>query len=58
MRAAGGFAVTGGDRFAGIPWRPASNGTPLLGGVLASVECESADVLGGGGDHAIEQGRA
>ncbi|MER5415279.1 MULTISPECIES: flavin reductase family protein [Streptomyces] len=50
------FAVTGGDKFAGIPWRPAGNGAPLLDGVLASVECELADVLDGG-DHAIALGR-
>ncbi|WP_234314495.1 MULTISPECIES: flavin reductase family protein [unclassified Streptomyces] len=31
------LAVTGGDKFAGIPWRPAGNGAFLLDGVLASV---------------------
>jgi 3-hydroxy-9,10-secoandrosta-1,3,5(10)-triene-9,17-dione monooxygenase reductase component len=33
------FAVSGGDKFAGVGWRPAGNGAPLLDGVLAWVEC-------------------
>jgi len=33
------FAVSGGDKFAGVGWRPAGNGAPLLHGVLAWVEC-------------------
>jgi flavin reductase (DIM6/NTAB) family NADH-FMN oxidoreductase RutF len=33
------FAVSGGDKFAGIGWRPAANGAPLIQGVLAWVEC-------------------
>ena len=33
------FAVSGGDKFAGVGWRPASYGAPLLDGVLAWVEC-------------------
>ncbi|WP_329435615.1 MULTISPECIES: flavin reductase family protein [unclassified Streptomyces] len=50
------FAVTGGDKFAGTPWRPGGNGAPLLDGALATIECELADVLDGG-DHAIALGR-
>ncbi|MFD0031382.1 flavin reductase family protein [Streptomyces sp. NPDC055059] len=50
------FAVTGGDKFAGTPWRPGGNGAPLLDGALATIECEPADVLDGG-DHAIALGR-
>lgn len=33
------FAVSGGDKFAGVGWQPAANGAPLLDGVLAWVEC-------------------
>ena len=33
------FAVSGGDKFDGIGWRPAGNGAPLLDGVLGWVEC-------------------
>uniref|UniRef100_A0AAU2JN31 Flavin reductase family protein n=1 Tax=Streptomyces sp. NBC_00049 TaxID=2903617 RepID=A0AAU2JN31_9ACTN len=50
------FAVTGGDKFAGVPWRAGGNGAPLLDGVLAAVECDLEDVLDGG-DHAIVLGR-
>ncbi|WP_418956499.1 flavin reductase family protein [Streptomyces tritici] len=50
------FAVTGGDKFAGVRWTPGPNGAPLLDGALASVVCELADVLDGG-DHAIALGR-
>ncbi|MFF0743467.1 flavin reductase family protein [Streptomyces sp. NPDC004111] len=52
----GQFAVTGSDKFAGVDWRPGANGAPLIAGVLATVECELADVLDGG-DHAIALGR-
>ncbi|MET9610355.1 flavin reductase family protein [Streptomyces sp. NPDC006512] len=50
------FAVTGGDKFAGVPWRPGAGGAPLLDGVLATVECALEDVLDGG-DHLIALGR-
>ncbi|MFJ4780961.1 flavin reductase family protein [Streptomyces sp. NPDC088762] len=50
------FAVTGGDKFAGVPWRPGGNGAPLLDGVLATVECTLEGVLDGG-DRAIVLGR-
>lgn len=50
------FAVTGGDKFAGVPWRAGGNGAPLLDGVLATVECGVEAVLDGG-DHAIALGR-
>ena len=33
------FAVSGGDKFVGVGWRPAGNGAPLLHGVLAWIEC-------------------
>lgn len=50
------FAVTGGNKFAGVPWRAGGNGAPLLDGVLATVECDLEAVLDGG-DHAIALGR-
>ncbi|WP_455354348.1 flavin reductase family protein [Streptomyces sp. SYSU K217416] len=50
------FAVTGGDKFAGVAWQPGGNGAPLLAGALATVECALEDVLDGG-DHAIALGR-
>ncbi|MFZ3469625.1 flavin reductase family protein [Streptomyces sp. 4.24] len=50
------FAVTGGDKFAGVAWRAGGNGAPLLDGVLASVACDLEAVLDGG-DHAIALGR-
>lgn len=50
------FAVTGGDKFGGVAWRSGGNGAPLLGGALATVECDLEAVLDGG-DHAIALGR-
>ncbi|MGG2460821.1 flavin reductase family protein [Streptomyces sp. RGM 3693] len=50
------FAVTGGDKFAGVDWRSGINGAPLLTAALATLECEVADVLPGG-DHLIVLGR-
>lgn len=34
------FAASGGDKFAGVPWRPApATGSPLLEGVAAWIDC-------------------
>jgi 3-hydroxy-9,10-secoandrosta-1,3,5(10)-triene-9,17-dione monooxygenase reductase component len=33
------FAVSGGDKFTGVGWRPGGNGAPVLHDVLAWVEC-------------------
>lgn len=33
------FAVSGGDKFAEVPWAPGWNGAPRLHGALAYVEC-------------------
>ena len=33
------FAVSGGDKFAGVGWRIGGNGAPQLDGVLAWLEC-------------------
>jgi flavin reductase (DIM6/NTAB) family NADH-FMN oxidoreductase RutF/DNA-binding GntR family transcriptional regulator len=36
------------DRFGGLETRPGRTGVPLLSGVLATVECRVAEVVGGG----------
>ena len=36
------------DKFAGLPTRSGRTGVPILDGVLASVECRVAEVVGGG----------
>ncbi|MET9517170.1 flavin reductase family protein [Streptomyces sp. NPDC002994] len=50
------FAVTGGNKFGGVRWSHGTNGAPLLGDALATIECDLEDVLDGG-DHAIALGR-
>jgi 3-hydroxy-9,10-secoandrosta-1,3,5(10)-triene-9,17-dione monooxygenase reductase component len=50
------FAVSGGDKFAGQPWRPGVLGNPLLDGALAHVECD-VHAVHDGGDHVIIVGR-
>jgi len=44
------FAVSGGDKFAGVGWQLAANGAPLLEGVLAWVECSVVATFDAG-DH-------
>jgi 3-hydroxy-9,10-secoandrosta-1,3,5(10)-triene-9,17-dione monooxygenase reductase component len=51
-----GFARSGVDKFAGVTWRPAPSGAPVLTGVSAWLDC----VLWAeydGGDHTIAVGR-
>jgi flavin reductase (DIM6/NTAB) family NADH-FMN oxidoreductase RutF len=50
------FAMSGDDKFAGIGWRPAESGSPLIDGVLAWIDCE-VDEVHDGGDHHIVVGR-
>jgi len=50
------FAVSGGDKFTGVGWRPASNGAPLLDGVLAWVECTLL-LVHDAGDHELVVGQ-
>lgn len=50
------FAVSGGDKFAGVGWRLGTGGTPLLDGALAWVECE-LEVIHDAGDHELVVGR-
>lgn len=50
------FAVSGEDKFAGVGWKPAESGSPLLDGVLAWIDCALHEVHDGG-DHQIVVGR-
>jgi 3-hydroxy-9,10-secoandrosta-1,3,5(10)-triene-9,17-dione monooxygenase reductase component len=50
------FAVSGGDKFAGVGWREGLFGTPLIDGALAQLECE-LEAVHPGGDHEIVVGR-
>jgi 3-hydroxy-9,10-secoandrosta-1,3,5(10)-triene-9,17-dione monooxygenase reductase component len=46
------FADRGRDRFAGVPWRAAENGAPVLDNTLAYIEADIVDELEAG-DHTI-----
>lgn len=46
------FAVSGGDKFAGVGWSRGSNGAPVLAGALATVEAD-LEFEHGAGDHTI-----
>ncbi len=50
------FAVSGGDKFAGVPWSPTSRGAPRIEGSLAWVECE-LELVHDAGDHELVLGR-
>jgi 3-hydroxy-9,10-secoandrosta-1,3,5(10)-triene-9,17-dione monooxygenase reductase component len=50
------FATSGDDKFAGVGWKAAESGSPLLDGVLAWIDCE-VDAVHEGGDHHIVVGR-
>ena len=50
------FAGRGPDRFMGVGWRPAPSGAPILGGVLAWMDC-TVDAEHEAGDHLIVVGR-
>lgn len=50
------FASRAADKFEGVDWREGKLGLPVLGGVLAAVECELHESLPGG-DHTIFVGR-
>lgn len=49
------FAVSGGDKFASVRWRPARNGAPLLDGALAWIECRFVEAHDAG-DHELVVG--
>jgi 3-hydroxy-9,10-secoandrosta-1,3,5(10)-triene-9,17-dione monooxygenase reductase component len=46
------FARSGGDKFAGIPWRPSTHGAPVLEDVVAWIDGELWAEYDGG-DHTI-----
>lgn len=46
------FARSNADKFAGISWSPAANGTPRLHGTLATIEAD-LEFEYGAGDHTI-----
>lgn len=51
----GRFAQQGGDKFAGLGWRPGLRQMPLLDDALAHLECRVTAVYPGG-DHSIVVG--
>jgi flavin reductase (DIM6/NTAB) family NADH-FMN oxidoreductase RutF len=50
------FASKGDDKFAGLGWKPAGSGAPLLDGVLAWIDCD-IDSVADAGDHFCVMGR-
>lgn len=50
------FARKGGDKFAGVSWRPAPSGAPILEGGMAWIDCELTQTFESG-DHFIAIGR-
>ncbi|CAN5860238.1 flavin reductase family protein [soil metagenome] len=50
------FASKGDDKFAGIGWRAAASGSPVLADVIAWMDCE-IDAVHEAGDHLIVVGR-
>ncbi|MDR6316129.1 flavin reductase (DIM6/NTAB) family NADH-FMN oxidoreductase RutF [Actinoplanes couchii] len=50
------FARSGTDKWAGVGWRPGVTGSPILDGVLASIDCELDRDLETG-DHFLTIGR-
>ncbi|MQA03282.1 MAG: flavin reductase [Streptosporangiales bacterium] len=49
------FASSGGDKFAGVPWRPSGLGQPVLDESLAWFDCTTADITDAG-DHKLVLG--
>jgi len=50
------FAISGGDKFDGVPWRAGVSGAPVLEGVLAWAEC-ALEVVHDAGDHELVIGK-
>jgi 3-hydroxy-9,10-secoandrosta-1,3,5(10)-triene-9,17-dione monooxygenase reductase component len=50
------FASKGDDKFAGLGWKAAASGAPVLDGVLAWIDCDIDQVLDAG-DHFCVLGR-
>jgi 3-hydroxy-9,10-secoandrosta-1,3,5(10)-triene-9,17-dione monooxygenase reductase component len=52
-----GFAVSGGDKFAGVDWHPApATGAPVIEGSLAWVDCQ-VELVHDAGDHELIIGK-
>ncbi|WP_121708923.1 flavin reductase family protein [Streptomyces sp. E5N91] len=49
------FAVSGGDKFGGVDWRPSPYGSPMIEGAAAWIHC-TVDQVHKGGDHWIVVG--
>jgi flavin reductase (DIM6/NTAB) family NADH-FMN oxidoreductase RutF len=47
------FATRGVDKFAGLGWRPAVSGSPILDGVIAWVDCDIHQVTDAGDHHCV-----
>lgn len=50
------FAGRGGDKFAGVSWRPTASGAPRLAGVAAWLDCAFESITEAG-DHYLVLGR-
>jgi flavin reductase (DIM6/NTAB) family NADH-FMN oxidoreductase RutF len=50
------FAVSGGDKFAGVRWHSATGGAPIIDGSLAWVNCH-LEFIHDAGDHELVIGR-
>lgn len=50
------FASKGADKFAGVAWRPAESGAPIIDGSMAYVDC-TLEAVHAAGDHDIVVGR-
>jgi flavin reductase (DIM6/NTAB) family NADH-FMN oxidoreductase RutF len=50
------FAISGADKFAGVSWREAPSGAPILDGTLAWIDCHLEQSVHAG-DHYIVLGR-
>ncbi|HVK24847.1 MAG TPA: flavin reductase family protein [Actinokineospora sp.] len=50
------FGTPGADKFAGVPWRPAPSGAPVLDDVLVWVDC-LIEAVHDAGDHYVVVGR-
>jgi flavin reductase (DIM6/NTAB) family NADH-FMN oxidoreductase RutF len=47
------FASKADDKFAGLGWKPAPSGAPLIDGVLAWIDCDVEQVAEAGDHHAV-----
>lgn len=50
------FAARGSNKFDGVAWQAAGSGSPILGGVVAWIDCD-IDAVHRAGDHDVVIGR-